>query len=65
MGKWKAFVGRVRKGNRKVQLYDLSVDPREQHDISELHPDLVEKALQIFREEHEDPEIASFKMPVW
>lgn len=65
MGKWKAFVGRVRKGNRKVQLYDLSVDPREQNDISDLHPELVEKALQIFRDEHQDPEIKSFKLPVW
>ena len=65
MGKWKAFVGKIRKGNRKVQLYDLSVDPREQNDIADLHPDIVEKALQIFRDEHQDPEIKSFELPVW
>lgn len=65
MGKWKALVENVRKGNRKVQLFDLETDPREQNDISAQHPDVVKKALQIFRDEHTDPEIKTFNLPVW
>ena len=65
MGKWKALVENVRKGNRKVQFFDLETDPREQNDISAQHPDVVKKALQIFRDEHTDPEIKTFNLPVW
>lgn len=65
MGKWKALVENVRKGNRKVQLFDLETDPREQNDMSAQHPDVVKKALQIFRDEHTDPEIKTFNLPVW
>ena len=65
MGKWKAFVNRVREGNRQVQLYDLSVDVREEHDVAAQHPEIVEEVLKIFRNEHTEPEVKSFALPVW
>lgn len=65
MGEWKAFVGHIKKGNRKIELYNLAKDPREQHDVSSEHPDLVEKALSIFRSQHTDPIVEGFRMPVW
>ena len=65
MGKWKAFVKNIRKGNREICLYDLSIDPKEKNNLAELHPEIVEKVLQIFREEHSDAEIKKFNLPVW
>lgn len=65
MGNWKAFVRNIRKGNQKVELYDLSVDPREQKDVAEQYPDVVNRVLEIFRAEHTDSDIERFAMPVW
>lgn len=65
MGKWKAFVKNIHKGGRKVELYDLSNDPREQNDVAGQHPKVVKEVLEIFRAEHADAEIKSFAMPVW
>jgi len=46
-GMWKA----VRNGYREapVELYDLSADLGEEHDVSAGHPDLVAKAKDLFR----------------
>ena len=65
MGRWKAFVRDIRTGGRKVELYDLSVDGREQHDVAAEHPDVVERVLEIFRAEHTDSDLASFNLPGW
>ena len=65
MGNWKAFVPQVRKGNQHVELYDLATDPREQNDVSAQHPEVVNRVLEIFRSEHQDPEIKGFLLPVW
>ena len=65
MGDWKAFVKNIRNGSRKVELYNLSKDPREQNDVAEQHPDLVKKVLEIFRSEHTTPEIKKFEIPIW
>ena len=65
MGKWKAFVGDIYKGNREVELYDLSTDPREETNVAKQNPDVVKEVLEIFRKEHIDSEIERFKMPVW
>ena len=65
MGEWKAFVGDIKKGNRNIELYNLTKDPREQQDVSSEHPDLVEKALNIFRSQHTEPVVEGFRMPVW
>lgn len=65
MANWKAFVRDIRKGGRKVELYDLSKDSCEQNDIAEQHPEVVEKVLEIFRTEHVEPEVKGFSLPIW
>lgn len=65
MGNWKAFVRDIHKGGRKIELYDLSNDPREQYDIAGQHPETVKKILQIFQSEHIESDIEAFEMPVW
>lgn len=65
MGNWKAFVKNIRKGGREIELYDLSVDPREQNNIAEKHPEVIKRVLEIFHSEHQDPEVKGFMLPVW
>ena len=62
---WKAFVKDVHKGNRNIELYNLSSDPREQNNVAAEHPEIVEQVLDIFRTEHTDAEIVQFNLPVW
>ena len=50
-GDWKA----VRNGPQsKVEVYDLKSDAAERHDLAATRPELVEKALTIFKEAHVD-----------
>ena len=63
MGKWKGIVLNIFKGNRKIQLYDLDSDPREQTDVARYHPEIVKRMEDIMKQEHIEPELASFKMP--
>ncbi len=64
-GDWKAFVGNIKKGNRNIELYNLKDDPREQNNVANQNPDIIEKVINIFRSEHTDSEIELFKLPVW
>lgn len=63
MGKWKAYVDRIVKGNRHIELYDISVDPREHTDLSRYHPDIIATVKEIFKNEHTDAEIKKFNLP--
>ena len=38
----------------KVEVYDLKSDAAERHDLAATRPELVEKALAIFKEAHVD-----------
>jgi hypothetical protein len=50
-GDWKA----VRNGPQaKVEVYDLKRDASEKHDLAAERPELVEKALAIFKDAHVD-----------
>jgi len=35
-----------------VELYNLSADPREEHDVAAKHPDIVAKLTQLMKEQH-------------
>jgi len=52
MGKWKAIRDSIFKGNHGIKLYDLENDLQELHDVSAVHPDVVEKMERIMLEEH-------------
>ncbi len=49
-GDWKAIREPMLSG--KVQLYDLSKDIGEEHDIAQQRPELVEKAVKMMNEAH-------------
>ena len=62
MGKWKMVWKDIKKGNTKVELYDLEADIAEQHDIAEAHPEIIEQLYTIIKKEHSTPEIDKFKI---
>lgn len=51
-GKWKGLLQRIRKGNTHMQLFNLETDPREQYDLSKLHPEIVKEFESIMQREH-------------
>jgi len=54
MGNWKAVRSKTR-GN-PIELYDLSEDLGEQHDLEGAHPDIVAKARRLFESARRDSE---------
>ncbi|MEG1738026.1 MAG: arylsulfatase [Odoribacter sp.] len=63
MGKWKGYLQKILNGNREIELYDLSLDPREQTNVAKYHPEVVTKIKEIMKKEHIDAELKSFNMP--
>ena len=62
MGKWKGIILNIFKGNKKIQLYDLGSDPREQTDVAKYHPEIVKKMEEIMEQEHTKPQLKSFEL---
>jgi len=63
MGRWKGVrTGIIRDGNLDIGLYDLDRDSREDHNLSDEKPDIVEKIRKIMEREHTVPEIERFRM---
>lgn len=62
LGKWKIVWKDIKKGNKKIELYNLEEDIAEHKDVAESHPEIVEKLFEIIKREHSTPEIERFKM---
>lgn len=62
MGRWKALRQDIFQGNLDIQLYNLEEDIQEANDVADQHPDVVERAEAIFRQEHQTPEVEKFRM---
>src|SRR5699024_5307105 len=62
LGKWKGLRMNIKKGNMKIQLFDLEKDIQELHDVSGKHPAIVKKIQQIMKKEHETPLVGRFRM---
>lgn len=52
MGNYKFYQKDMHKGNTEIALFDISIDIKEQHDISAEHPDLLVLANELFEKEH-------------
>ena len=62
MGNYKAILKDIKKGNKKIELYDLSIDIKEENNISLDFPDIVKEFENIFKKEHEKSNIKRFEM---
>lgn len=62
MGKWKGLRMNIKKGNMKIQLFNLKNDIQELHDVSAQHPDIVKKIAEIMKKEHTVPQVNRFKI---
>ena len=60
MGKWKMIWKNIKAGNKDVKLYDLDADIKEENNIMDKHPELLEKFFEIVKKEHKTPENESF-----
>ncbi|MES1159661.1 MAG: sulfatase-like hydrolase/transferase, partial [Bacteroidota bacterium] len=63
IGQWKGIRQNIKKGNLKIQLFDLATDIQETHDIADSHPDIVKQMEEIMKKEHERPVVSTFLMP--
>lgn len=50
LGDWKGVRRNIRKGNLKVELYDLGKDEGQKHDVAASHPDVVARIERIMAE---------------
>lgn len=68
IGKWKGIIRGVRKGNRNMELYDVSVPGKtvenRENDQAALHPEIVEKMWEVIREAHSTPADPDFDIPI-
>ena len=62
MDKWKAIRQNIRKGNLKLELYNLETDLQELTDVSAKYPEIVKKMEQIMIKEHVPAVQEIFKM---
>jgi arylsulfatase len=49
------LVRSVKEGNERMELYNLSDDPRESTNVAAEHPDIVERLWKNIRASHELP----------
>ena len=62
MGNYKAILKDIKKGNKKIELYDLSIDIKEENNVYKFLPDIVKEFENIFKKEHEKSNIKRFEM---
>jgi arylsulfatase len=63
IGKWKGIRMNIKKkGNLKIQLFNLKKDIQEQHNVADQHPEVVRKIKHIMLQEHTIPTVDAFRM---
>lgn len=62
MGNWKGIRKNIKNGNMEIELYDLDTDIREETNVAEQNPEIVEKFRQIMLDEHQQAELERFRM---
>lgn len=65
MGDWKLVRQNLSNNkNPTLELYNLKNDPTETENLAEQHPEIIQKAVEIYERERETPELEHFKIPL-
>ncbi|GAB5474191.1 MAG: arylsulfatase [Maribacter sp.] len=65
MGDWKLVRQNLKNEEEPtLELYNLKDDPTEKTNVAEAHPEIIDKASKIFRQERESPVLENFKIPL-
>ena len=62
MGKWKGIILNMHKGNEEIQLYDLSIDEKEERNIADDNHEVVQMIQEIIKRAHTESEFDRFKI---
>ena len=62
LGDWKGIRKNIFEGNMDIELFDLKNDLREEQDVADQHPEIVQRIQQIMQEAHKPAAIERFKM---
>lgn len=54
-GDWKGLLQKIDDGNKTMELYNLAIDPREDHDVASEHPDIIAKMWKMAESSHAEP----------
>lgn len=66
IGDWK-ILRRNLKTNKKsptLELYNLKQDIKEENNVANLHPEIIQQAIQVFSQQHTDAEVDNFRIPL-
>ncbi|MBR10731.1 MAG: N-acetylgalactosamine-6-sulfatase [Rickettsiales bacterium] len=64
MGKWKGIRWGLADGSLEMELFDLENDPKEEKNVADQFPEIVEQISNIMKQEHSVPEVENFKLEV-
>ena len=66
MGDWKVVRQHLKDKKKAptLELYNLKDDPTESNNVAEEHPEIIQKAVEIFKKEHENAEVERFRIPL-
>lgn len=64
MGQWKGLVEGVADGNTDMQLFDITIDPREEHNVAADNPKIIKAMWQVVKESHTEIENPLFRLDI-
>lgn len=66
MGDWKVVWTHLLDSEiqSKCVLYNLKTDPSESTDVASAHPEIIQKTISIYRQQHQKSEIEKFQISI-
>jgi arylsulfatase len=62
IGNWKGLITNLHEGNTTFELFDIRYDYKEQKNVADEHPDIIEQMREIIKKEHRQSDIQRFRI---